>query len=91
MTLSALMTDPRFRLREVLEDAGISQTDFAREADLSFATINRLCTNATAQVSLETLDRIMSALEKRGVEIDGEPIALDDLIDRKAAKRRGKG
>jgi transcriptional regulator with XRE-family HTH domain len=79
------MTAPRFRLREVLEEAGISQTDFAREADLSFATINRLCTNATAQVSLETLDRIMTALEKRG-----HRVSLDDLIEREAAKRRGK-
>ena len=66
-----------FRLREVLERAKppISQSDFAREARLSFATVNRLCTNATAQVSLETLDKILEALSRRGVHA-----GIGDLI-----------
>lgn len=72
----------RFRLRELLEEAGISQSDFAAQSGVSFATINRLCTNATGQVSLETLDKIASSL---GVE-PGE------LLVREApAKRKGKG
>ena len=96
MTCVAPMSDPKFRLREVLEDAGISQTDFAREAGLAFATINRLCTNATAQVSLETLDSIMAALERRGFKVkprgeEERAVRLDDLIEREPAKRRGRG
>lgn len=55
----------RFRLRELLEERGISQSDLAKLADVSFATVNRLCTNATGQVSLETLDKIAAAI---GVE-----------------------
>lgn len=95
MTCFALMPEPRFRLREVLEEAEVSQTDFAREAGLAFATINRLCTNATAQVSLETLDNIMTALERRGFKVkrrgeESRDVRLDDLIERDAAKRRGK-
>jgi DNA-binding Xre family transcriptional regulator len=52
-----------FRLREVLERKGISQSDLARGSGVSFATINRLCTNATAMVSLETLDKLATTLE----------------------------
>ncbi len=74
----------RFRLRELLEDAGISQSNFARQAGLSFATINRLCTNATGQVSLETLDKIVTALEAAGVRV-----GIGDLIER-LPERRGR-
>ena len=66
----------RFRLRELLEDAGVSQSDFAKSADVSFSTVNRLCTNATAQISLETVDKVLSALEKLG----REDIQVSDLI-----------
>jgi DNA-binding Xre family transcriptional regulator len=52
-----------FHLREVLESKGISQSDLARQSGVSFATINRLCTNATGMVSLETLDKLAQALE----------------------------
>lgn len=62
-----------FRLRELLEKRGITQSELARLSGVSFATINRLCTNATAQVSLDTLDRIANAL---GVE-PGDLIARD--------------
>jgi transcriptional regulator with XRE-family HTH domain len=52
----------RFRLRELLEARGISQSQLAREAGVSFSTVNRLCTNATEQVSLATLDKIAGVL-----------------------------
>jgi DNA-binding Xre family transcriptional regulator len=71
-----------FRLRQVLEDAEISQSDFAKEAKLSFATINRLCTNATGQVSLDTLDKIMMALRKRGASSK-----LEDIIGPRRSTR----
>ncbi len=53
----------RFRLRELLEAAGISQTEAARRAGISFATVNRMCTNATRQVSLEVLDQLAKLLK----------------------------
>lgn len=83
MVIAASPMPAKFVLRELLEGHGISQTDFAREASVSFATINRLCTNATAQVSLETLDKIMTALEARGIAA-----TLDDIIERETPKRR---
>ena len=67
-----------FRLRELLEKRGLAQSELARTSGVSFATINRLCTNATAQVSLDTLDRLAGAL---GVE-------PGDLIAREPKRRR---
>lgn len=59
------MSPTRFRLQELLDsyDPPVSQSELARRAGVSFATINRICGNVTAQVSLETLDRIAEALD----------------------------
>jgi DNA-binding Xre family transcriptional regulator len=69
-----------FRLREVLEAAGVSQSEAARRSGVSFATINRMCTNATRQVSLDVIDALCQAL---GVE----PGAL---LEREGKRKRGK-
>lgn len=53
----------RFRLRQLLDDAGISQSEAARLSGVSYATINRMCTNATRQVSLEVLDALARMLK----------------------------
>ena len=70
----------RFRLRELIEAAGLSQSEVARRAKVSFVTVNRMCANATEGVSLKTLDALAAVL---GVE----PGAI---IVREAPKRRGK-
>jgi DNA-binding Xre family transcriptional regulator len=70
-----------FRLREVLEKRAMSQSELARKSGVSFATINRLCTNSTAQVSLGTLDRLCTTL--------GVPPA--DLLDAALPARKGRG
>lgn len=75
----SLMT-ARFRLRELLEAAGISQSEFAKQAGLSFATVNRLCTNATGQVSLDTLDKIATALD----------VPIGDIIEHEGKRRRSR-
>ncbi len=67
----------RFRLDEELSDR-MTQTELARQADVAVATVNRMCTNFTAQVSLETLDRISTVL-------GCEP---GDLIERVRKRRR---
>lgn len=69
-----------FCLRELLEKLGLSQSELARRSGVSFATINRMCTNATSQVSLETLDKLADALG----------VAPGDLIAKEPAKRGGK-
>ena len=69
----------QFRLAEELGDQ-MTQAELARQADVAFATVNRLCTNYTKQVSLETLDRISKVLGcKPG-----------DLLERKPERRRPK-
>lgn len=69
----------RFRLREVLDDAGIGQSELSRSSGVSFATINRMCTNATRQVSLDVLDDLCAALK----------IDPGDLIVRDRSRHRG--
>jgi DNA-binding Xre family transcriptional regulator len=70
-----------FRLREVLDAAGISQSEASRRSGVSFATINRMCTNATRQVSLDVVDALCGML---GVE-PGE------LLEREGKRRRKGG
>lgn len=53
----------KFRLRELLETAEISQSEAARLSGVSFATINRMCTNATRQVSLDVLGSLAKMLK----------------------------
>lgn len=71
----------RFRLAEELGDQ-MTQAELARQADVAFATVNRLCTNYTKQVSLETLDRISKVLGcQPGILLEQKP-------ERKRSKKR---
>lgn len=54
-----------FCLAQILEARQLSQAWLVRESGVALRTVSRLCRNETAQVSLETLDRIATAL---GVE-----------------------
>lgn len=51
-----------FQLQELLDEAGMSQSELARRAGIHFTTVSRLCRNASAQVSLNTLARIAAVL-----------------------------
>lgn len=68
-----------FRLREVLDQRGISQSEASRQSGVSFATINRMCTNATRQVSLDVLDQLSSWL---GID-PGELLEREPVTKRK--------
>jgi putative transcriptional regulator len=72
------MSPLRFRLQQVIDDKGTSQSELSRVSGVSFATISRMCRNVTGQVSLELLDRLGDAL---GVE-------PGDLMER--TTKRGK-
>ena len=70
----------RFRLHELLEEHGLSQSELARRSGISFVTVNGIANNKTKQVSLATLDALCGAL-------DVEP---GELLERDAPKRRGR-
>lgn len=83
--LESLAMTARFRLREILEELDVGQSQLSRESGVSFSTINRMCTNATEQVSLKTLDSLSSTLTR----LLGRKIEPGDLIER-VANRKGK-
>ena len=68
----------RFRLRRLLAKAGMSQGELSRRSGVSLSTVNRVATNNTTRVDLDTLDRLSEAL-------GCEP---GDLIRRKKSKKR---
>lgn len=75
----AVQMAARFCLAELLDERGISQSELARRSKVSLVTINSIANNRTAQVKLDTLEKLARAL---GVE-PGELIASD-------RKRKGK-
>lgn len=52
----------KFRLREILDTKGMGQTEAARLSGVSFATVNRMCTNATRRVDLDVLEKLAKVL-----------------------------
>jgi DNA-binding Xre family transcriptional regulator len=70
-----------FRLREVLEQRGINQSEASRQSGVSFATINRMCTNATREVSLDVLEKLCTWLD----------VAPGELLEREPKRKRGRG
>ncbi len=69
-----------FSLSTLLERAGLSQSELARQSGVGLRTVSRLCRNETAQVSLDTLDRIASVLR----------VEPGDLIVRESPKKRAR-
>lgn len=64
----------RFRLKQLLEEAGMSQSELERLSGVSYVTINRMVANKTAQVSLRTLDALSAALKvEPGDLLEREP------------------
>ena len=53
----------RFRLQELLDERGLTQSELSRRSGVSLTTINRMCKNITGQVSLRTLDSLASVLQ----------------------------
>jgi transcriptional regulator with XRE-family HTH domain len=70
----------RFRLQELIDEKGTSQSALSRDSGVSFTTISRMCRNVSAQVSLETLARLAQAL--------GNDVAPGDLIEFARGARR---
>ena len=72
----------RFRLQELIDAKGTSQSALSRDSGVSFTTISRMCRNVTAQVSLETLGRLARAL--------GDDVEPGNLVEFAPDARRAK-
>jgi len=74
----------RFRLSDLLEEAGLSQRELALRSKVSPTTINRMVNNLTAQVSLGTLDSLCGALG----EVMGRVVEPGELLERESKGRK---
>ena len=79
------MSPARFRLQELIDERGTTQSQLSRDSGVSFPTISRMCRNATAQVSLETLDKLARALQVKPGDI------IIESTDRGPSRSRKKG
>lgn len=61
----------RVKLREILEQKGISQRELARLTGLRASTVNHLCSDKVDRVYLETLELICKTLN----------ISIEELIE----------
>ena len=53
----------RLRLREVAQEKSISQSRLMRKADVDIRTIQRIYRNPYTNITLDTLDKLATALE----------------------------
>ena len=70
----------RFRLRELLAERGMSQTDLQTRTGLAYSTVNDLFNNKPRRVELETLDVLCEVLN----------CSIADLLERVPEKKRGR-
>ena len=53
----------RFKLQELLDAVGMSQSELARRSGISIVTVNKIAQNRSNQVSLKTLDALSVVLK----------------------------
>lgn len=71
----------RFRLRELIETKGLTQTDVQVKSGLAYSTVNEMANNRTRRVDLDTLDALCSALDCQ----------IGDIVDYVPDRKRGRG
>ena len=70
----------RFRLRELLADRGMSQTELQTRSRLAYSTVNDLYNNKPRRVELETLDVLCDVLD----------CSIAELLERIPEKKRSR-
>jgi len=76
----------RFRLKEALQEANLTQTDAAQRAGLALATVSRMCRFPARSQTLEILDRLSAVLHvEPGELITRAPVPGEKL------RKRGRG
>lgn len=71
----------RFRLRELLDERRLSQTELQTRTGLAYSTVNDLYNNKPRRVELETLDVLCDVLE----------CSIAELLERIPDKKRSRG
>ena len=71
----------RFRLRELLDERGMSQTELQARTGFAYSTVNDLYNNKPRRVELETLDVLCEVLN----------CSIGELLERVADKKRLRG
>ena len=70
----------RFRLRELLAERGLSQTDLQTRTGLAYSTVNDLFNNKPRRVELQTLDVLCEVLD----------CSIADVLERVSEKKRSR-
>jgi putative transcriptional regulator len=70
----------RFRLRELLDERGMTQTELQTQSGLAYSTINDLCNNKPRRIELETIDVLCEVLR----------CDIADLFERIADRKRSR-
>ncbi|WP_028558812.1 helix-turn-helix domain-containing protein [Paenibacillus pinihumi] len=71
----------KIRLKEILEERGMSQRKLARQMGLRPSTINHLCSDSVDRVYIRTLENICDAL---GITVDELLVSVEeDEVGRK--------
>jgi putative transcriptional regulator len=65
----------KIRLKEILDEMGISQRQLSLKMNIRSATINHLCSDSVDRVYIRTLERICEALN---ITIDQLIISVED-------------
>lgn len=71
----------RLRLAEILQEKGLTQSEVARKADLSFQAVNYLYSGRAKQIGLDTMDRLCGVLG----------VGPGELLEWDGGSRRPKG
>ena len=69
-----------FRLRELLADRGMTQTELQLRTGLAYSTVNDLFNDKPRRVELETLDVLCDVLN----------CSVSDILDRVPGKKRAR-
>ena len=70
----------RFRLRELLADRGMTQTELQTRTGLAYSTVNDLFNNKPRRIELDTLDVLCDVLG----------CSISDILERIPEKKRGR-
>jgi putative transcriptional regulator len=65
----------KIRLKEILDELGISQRQLSLKMNIRPATINHLCSDSVDRVYIRTLEQICEALN---ITIDQLIVSVDD-------------